>query len=138
MLGLHTVLVLTHIVANLVWIGSIGSVGVLVSAPGDAVARGTLALRVYKRLSTPAFGVAFLAGGTRLLLDPHFYFVTTKFMHAKLLFAIIVIALHHVIGARAKHLALGKATEAGAVPTLTPLLLLAAAASATFAWLKPF
>ena len=66
----------------------------------------------------PAFVISFAAGVTRLLLDPQLYLVVTKYMHPKLTLALVVIALHHVIGARAKRMASGTRTEPGPVSVL--------------------
>jgi protoporphyrinogen IX oxidase len=58
-------------------------------------------------------------------------------MHAKLPVALVVIALHHVIGARAKRLASGARTEAGPVGMLTAALLAAAAVAAFLGLARP-
>src|SRR6478735_53513 len=93
--------IVLHVIANVVWIGSILAVAVVSASPdASAAIRGQLALVVYKRLAIPAFVASFVFGVTRLALDPHYYFVQTKFMHAKLLLALVVIGLHHAIGAR--------------------------------------
>ncbi len=128
-----------HVLANLVWIGSILAVAMILAArSGDAVTRGEIASEVYKKLAVPAFVIAFAAGVLRLVFDIDRYFVATKFMHGKLLFALIVIALHHVIGARAKKMATGNKTDAGIAPTLSVILLVSATAAAFFAMLEPF
>jgi len=79
-----------------------------------------------------------LAGVSRLVLDLDLYFVQTKYMHGKLLFAVIVIGLHHVIGARAKAVATGRRSAPGPVGVLALLLLISAVAAALFVILKPF
>jgi putative membrane protein len=59
-------------------------------------------------------------------------------MHGKLTFAVAVIALHHVIGARAKRAAAGQAAPVGNVGILGIALFVAAACAAFFAIVKPF
>jgi putative membrane protein len=133
---LSGLIVALHVTANVVWIGSILAVGRLLAAEGDSRLRGALALGIYQRLATPAFGISFLAGAARLVLSLNYYFVATHFMHAKLLFAFIVIGLHHVIGARAKKAASG--TAPSAAPGLAIGLLVCAAIVVFLAVLKPF
>jgi putative membrane protein len=132
-------LVFVHIAANLVWIGSILAVVVaLTASSGDLATRGGIAVSIYKKLSMPAFIVSFVAGVCRLVLDTGYYFSATKFMHGKLTFAVAVIALHHVIGARAKRAAAGQAAPVGNVGILGIALFVAAACAAFFAIVKPF
>jgi putative membrane protein len=103
---LEPLLVTIHVVANLIWIGSIASVGILLatSTPENAQSFGAAARRIYSSISTPAFGVSFLFGVARLSLSPATY-MHLHWFHAKLTFALAVIALHHVIGAKAKRAA---------------------------------
>ncbi len=116
-------LVWLHVTANLFWIGGITAVGLLVLATSvDPKVRGGLAVTVYQRLAAPAFVVSFIAGTARLFSDTAYYFKQTHFMHGKLLFALIVIGLHHVIGARAKKLASGETTEPGPTKVLLGVL----------------
>jgi putative membrane protein len=132
-------LVALHVAANLVWIGAILSVALaLVSRAGDGRVGAQIAYELYRRLAVPAFVVSFLAGVSRLVLSLDLYFVETKYMHGKLLFAAIVIALHHVIGARAKAVATGRRSAPGPVGVLALLLLISAVAAALFVILKPF
>jgi putative membrane protein len=132
-------LVALHVSANVVWIGSILAVArVLSQSEGDSKLRGRIALDVYRKLATPAFGLSFLAGVARLTMSTHYYFVQTKFMHGKLTFALAVIALHHIIGARARKMADGSAPDAGPVKGLALGLVLSAVAAVFFAVLKPF
>ena len=111
---LASFLVAVHVMANLVWIGSIVSVAWLVAAAAktqDASA-ALLARSLYMRAAVPAFLVSFLAGSLRVALDFSNY-MHLHWFHAKATTAIVVIALHHVIGARAKKVA-GAAGAAGA------------------------
>ena len=127
MITLALALVALHLFANLLWIGSISVVAWLVlSASGHAssvphpsgaaleLALGTderaaashLARSIYLRFATPAFVSSFVFGLGRLAMDPGAY-MHMHWFHAKLTAALGVIALHHVIGARAKRLAAG-------------------------------
>lgn len=131
-LPLPTALIAAHVVANLVWIGAILSVALLVANapfmadPGDP---GTLARRVYVRLALPAFFVSFATGVARIALFPMVY-AHMPWMHVKLTFALVVIALHHIIGARAKRLRGGQTGAARGVAFLGFLLFAFAACAA--------
>ena len=139
MSALYAILVATHVAANLVWIGAILSVGlVLVSRSADVRVVATLAYELYKRVAVPAFAVSFVAALIRLILSYKLYFVETKYMHFKLLFVAIVIALHHVIGGRARAVAGGRRNSPGPVGVLSLLLLISAVAATFFVVLKPF
>ncbi|MDP8999208.1 MAG: CopD family protein [Myxococcota bacterium] len=108
-LSLATALVAAHVVANVVWIGAILSVAVLAGRgplSADPVEVGTLAKRVYVSLAVPAFLVSFAAGAARIALQPRAY-AHLPWMHAKLTLALVVIVLHHMIGARARRVANG-------------------------------
>src|SRR4051812_49318376 len=116
-----------HVVGNIVWIGSILAVGVIVAGPGGSPKdRGEIALRVYMRLAVPAFVVPFVCGVVRLGLDPSYYLKQHHWMHAKLPLALGVIALHHVVGGRAKKLARGTVQDGGPAAILTAVLALCA------------
>lgn len=136
-------LVFVHVLAVVVWIGSILSVGALLAHAGStaesAEAKGFAAASafVYRRLAVPAFGVAFLAGVCRLGLDAGTY-MHAHWFHGKLTMALTVIALHHVIGAKAKkaHTGSMQSAKSGGIlfvallcaSTLTVLLVLFKAA----------
>jgi putative membrane protein len=133
-----------HVLANTVWIGSIVCVGWLISSAGKAVRDGDavrgktiadVAVSLYRRIATPAFGVSFLFGIARLALRPGYY-MQAHWFHGKLTFALAVIALHHVIGAKAKRAAAGgvQADSSGAI--LTVALLASASAVVVFAIYK--
>jgi protoporphyrinogen IX oxidase len=98
-----------HIAANLVWIGSITSVGLLLRmaatrADGKGVAE--VALAIYRRVANPAFIASFTFGTIRLTTDLTYY-LHLHWFHAKFAAAFVVIALHHVIGGRARKAAAG-------------------------------
>ncbi|MBM4374895.1 MAG: hypothetical protein FJ095_07405 [Deltaproteobacteria bacterium] len=132
-----TTLIWLHLTANLFWIGAITAVAALVLATGtDPKVRGALAAGVYQKVAAPAFVVSFLAGAARLFSDTAYYFKATHFMHAKLLFAVIVIGLHHVIGARAKKLASGEVRDEGPTKALLGVLIASAALAAFTAIFK--
>lgn len=130
-------LVWIHVAANLVWIGSILAVVVVLQSSGaDDKTRGTLALAIYRRLAVPAFSISFLGGMIRLLLDTSGYLKQHHWMHPKLTVALVVIALHHVIGGRAKKIAAGEAAPSGALTGLAAGLFLCAVGAAFFAIFK--
>ena len=113
----ETALLAAHILGNVVWIGSLLSVAVLVShAPwtSEPAEVGRLARRVHVRLAIPAFLLSFGAGVARIARAPLVY-VHMPWFHAKLTFALVVIVLHHIIGARAKRLAGGRVAAASGV-----------------------
>jgi putative membrane protein len=139
MSGIAMLLVFVHVTANVVWIGSILAVAIIVSSGvADNKTRGMLGVEVYKKLAVPAFLVSFITGASRLAADTGYYFSATKFMHGKLFFALIVIALHHVIGGRAKRMAAGTVAEAKGVPALALTLLVAASGAVYLVVFKPF
>ncbi|HWO12307.1 MAG TPA: hypothetical protein VNN80_22580 [Polyangiaceae bacterium] len=139
MTALYQTLVAAHVAANLVWIGSILSVALALASRGvEGRAAAQIAYELYRKLAIPAFVVSFITALTRLLLSTELYFVETKYMHGKLLFALIVIVLHHVIGARAKAVAGGRRSTPGPVGVMALLLLISAVAATLFVILKPF
>ncbi len=112
------VLIWLHLSANILWIGAILSVALVLMLPKpDAKARGEVAKTIYLRIATPGFVLSFIGGLVRFMMDVGHY-GKTPWMHIKLLFALIVIALHHVIGARAKKMASGDVTDAGPTKAL--------------------
>ena len=103
-------LVVLHVTANLVWIGSIAAVGWLIAAASKGEAKAgegaVLARTLYLRVATPAFIASFVFGASRVLLEPAYY-MHLHWFHAKLTAVLVVIAVHHVIGARARKVASG-------------------------------
>jgi putative membrane protein len=100
--------------ANIVWIGSLLSVAALLSDSGkttDPATSAKLARRTYLHLSVPAFLVSLICGLVVLTTSASLYF-HAPWMHAKLTLAVVVIALHHVLGARARRAAGGQAAAA--------------------------
>lgn len=140
MTALYQLLVASHIAANMVWIGAILCVAsALVSRTVDGRAGAQIAYELYRKLAAPAFAVSFVTALTRLLLSTELYFLgPKKYMHGKLLFAVIVIGLHHVIGARAKAVSTGRRSSPGPVGVLALLLLISAVAATLFVIVEPF
>ena len=137
--AMNDLLKFLHVSANLLWIGSILSVALLLTrGPGDAVARGQAGTLVYRTLAVPAFVVAFALGVTQLVLAPNYYFKVTHFMHGKLVLVVVVIGLHHVLGARARRMAKGEVAQAGPTAALAWGLALAAVGSVWLVVTKPF
>ena len=107
---LPQIVVALHVFAVIVWIGSIASAGWMLAnrasapTPEQGKAAAELALGLYRRVAAPAFVLAFAAGLIRLLLDKDVY-MKAHWFHGKLTLALVVIALHHVIGARAAKVA---------------------------------
>jgi putative membrane protein len=100
-------LVALHVSANLVWIGSIVAVAWLCGRArlvADGTEVGRFARGIYLRFSVPAFMLAVGAGIARLLVQPSVY-LHAHWMHGKLLLAVVLIGLHHVVGAKAKRIA---------------------------------
>ncbi len=139
MANLESALVVVHVLADLAWIGGIlAAAQVAVDSTADAKTAGKLALGVYRRIAAPGFGVAFLAGGIRLMLSTGYYFKSTKFMHAKLLLALGIVAIHHVIGARIKRQAAGQEVAPGPTKTLALVIAGLSVGVVGLAVLKPF
>jgi putative membrane protein len=130
-------LIALHVMSNLVWIGTITSVGWLtVAAAGQAdPARGKLvaelAVALYKRGAVPAFIASFTFGVLRLAADPAAY-MQLHWFHGKLTCALAVIALHHIIGAKARKVAAGSMQAGKASAILVGALLVCAFGSVIF------
>jgi putative membrane protein len=128
-LALPTALIAAHVLGNVVWIGALLAVAVLVRRgrfSADPAEVGALARRVHLTLASPAFFVSFVAGVTVIALHPYVY-ASLPWMHAKLTFALVVIVLHHVIGARARRLAGGHSSAARGMPTIATATFVCAA-----------
>jgi protoporphyrinogen IX oxidase len=131
-----------HVTANLVWIGSITSVGLLLASAASGAASGAdsasaqpladAALRLYRRVATPAFVVSFVFGLGQVLANVDYY-AKAHWFHGKVTFALAVIALHHVIGAKSKRAASGKVQEGKSSAILTAALLVSVFVTVLFA-----
>jgi putative membrane protein len=134
-------LIALHVMSNLVWIGTITSVGWLTVAaagqadPARAKLVAELAVALYKRGAVPAFLASFTFGVLRLLVDPAAY-MRLHWFHGKLTFALAVIALHHVIGAKAKRAAGGSMQSGKTSAILVGALLACAFGSVVFVIFK--
>lgn len=129
---LDKALIWLHVTGNIFWIGALVAVAVvMLSSIGEAKWRGELALKIYLTLAVPAFVVSFVAGFSRLLMDTGLY-LQQPWMHAKLVFAVIAIALHHVIGGRAKKMHSGTVADAGPTRALLGVFALSAVLAAFF------
>ena len=136
---MNIALVWLHVSGNLVWIGAILAVGlVLLGSRGEPQTRGAIASDIYRRLAVPAFVVSFVCGAIRLVGtgDAAYYLQQHHWMHPKLTLALVVIALHHVIGARTRKMAAGTVQDAGPAGILTAVLAVAAIGAAFFAIFK--
>lgn len=133
-----TAILAAHVLANVVWIGSILAVAVLTGRgrfSADPVEVGTLARRVYLTLAAPSFAASFIAGATLIALSPRAY-AHAPWMHAKLMFAFLVIALHHVIGGRARRVANGQSQAGRGMAAIAMATFVCAAGAVLFAVAK--
>ncbi len=129
-----SLLVWLHVAGNLVWIGSVVAMGFLLTLKeGDPKVRGGLARAIHLKLAMPAFTVSFVAAVIRTGMDLKGYFVLHHWMHGKLLFALAAIALHHVLGARARKMQAGSMQEGGPSGMLTIVFSVSAIVAAFFA-----
>lgn len=132
-MDLGTAIKWLHVIGNVFWIGAIAAVGMLIlSKAGDAKTRGELALEIYKKVAVPGFVLSFALGFARLMMDTSFYLREHHWMHGKLVFAVVAIGLHHVIGARAKKLANGETKEPGPTKVLLAVFAVSAIAALFF------
>ena len=130
-------LVWLHVAGNLVWIGAVVAMGfVLTQKEGDAKVRGALARAIHLRLAMPAFAVSFVAALIRTGMDVKYYFVLHHWMHGKLPLALAVIAIHHILGARARKMQAGSMQEAGPSGMLTIVFSVCAILAAFFAVMR--
>ena len=131
-------LMAAHVLANVVWIGALLSETVLLGRAiwlSDPTEAGILARRVHTRLAMPAFLGSLAAGLARLLPAWHLY-AGMPWMYAKLGFVAVVIALHHVIGARARRVASGSVRAGHGAWALGWLTFLSAGGAVLFAIAK--
>jgi putative membrane protein len=136
-----SLLVVLHVMSNLVWIGSIACVGWLIAAasrepdPVRAQTAAELARNLYQRVATPAFAASFVFGVARLALNAEYY-MKSHWFHGKLTAALAVIALHHILGAKAKRAASGSVQAGASGAILTGALLVSAFAAVVFVTYK--
>ena len=131
---MYLALVCLHVFCNLVWIGSVTGVGFLLHQGAAEWAR-----KLYSSVAQWAFGGSFAAGVAIVALDTPSY-MKAHWFHGKLTFALGAIALHHVLGAKAKRAA--KSDQSGSRQTggqgamLTGAFLLCAALAVVFVIFK--
>ncbi len=133
-------LLVLHVVANLVWIGSSLATALLVQRAanlgeaGKPLAEAAHEL-LYRRISSPAFYASFLCGVGMVVMSVDTY-MRAHWFHGKLFFALCTIAVHHVIGARARKVHVGgmQAGKSGGI--LSGVLLACAFATVLFVVLK--
>jgi protoporphyrinogen IX oxidase len=131
-------LVAAHVLANVVWIGALLSETLILGRATwlpDLAEVGSLARRVHTRLAIPAF-LGSLASGLARLVPARQVYAGMPWMYAKLAFAVAVIVLHHVIGARSRQVASGSARAAYGTWALGWLTFLSAAGAVLFAIAK--
>ena len=132
---LSKLLVTLHVLGNLLWIGSICTVGFLLfwaskapEAEGKII--GAMARRAYSLLAQPAFGIAFLFGVAMLSTNVSYY-MHLHWFHGKLTVALAVIGLHHVIGAKTRKVAAGSMQQGASGAILSGALLICALVATT-------
>jgi putative membrane protein len=135
-----SLLLVFHVVANLVWIGSSVATALLAARAatlgdgGKALAEAAHEL-LYRRVSSPAFYASFLCGAGIVAMSADTY-MHAHWFHGKLFFALCTIAVHHIIGARARKVHAGgmQAGKSGGI--LSGVLLACAFATVLFVVLK--
>jgi protoporphyrinogen IX oxidase len=138
---MEMLLVTLHVMSNLVWIGSIASVGWLTAAAssqkdpavGKVVAEA--GYNLYKKAAVPAFLASFGFGLGRFLTAPGTY-MKLHWFHGKLTFVLAAIALHHVIGGKARKTAGGSMQSGRSSAILVGALLVCAFGSVVFVMFK--
>lgn len=103
---LQNVLLATHLLAVLLWIGSLVSITRVLTAgateePAVQAKFAALARRIYRTVASPWMGVATLAG-FGLLAASRFIFFRFGYFHGKFTMALVMLALHFVLGARVR------------------------------------
>jgi putative membrane protein len=124
-------LLAAHVLANMVWIGALLAETQLLGGArwlADPPSAGVLARRVHTRLAVPAC-LGSLATGLVLLAPARRLWLGMPWMGAKVGFAVAVVSLHVVIGARARRVAEGRADDARGAWALRWLVLLASGAA---------
>ena len=103
---LITVLLATHVLALLLWIGSLVSITRVITAgvgeePAVQAKFAALARRIYRSVASPWMGIATLAGLGMIAAAKGAYFHYGWF-HGKFTLALVMLALHFVLGARVR------------------------------------
>jgi len=132
------VLLALHVLANLLWVGSLVSITrVITSAIGEPEptrARfAALARRIYRTVSSPWMGIATLTG-LGMIGAAHGMYFRFGWFHGKFTAALAMLGLHFVLGRRVRAAEASGIDEqsAGAMRSLQLGVLGAAAAAVTF------
>lgn len=126
-----------HLLSVMLWIGSLASIGLVASyASVDTKVRGQLAYLLYRRCALPAFVLAFTSGFARLWLGWHSLYAKAGWMHTKLTLALVVIVLHHWVGARTRKMALAETNDTKSITYATFVSVLVASAIVFLVLLK--
>jgi protoporphyrinogen IX oxidase len=132
-----TLLLATHVLALLLWIGSLVSITRVITAgvgeePAVQAKLAALARRIYRTVASPWMGIATLAGVGMIAVAKGAYFHYGWF-HGKLTLGLVMLALHFVLGARVRAAEAAGRTD-GVAPQMRALQLgvLVTAALAVF------
>ncbi len=103
---LVTILLATHVLSLLLWIGSLVSITRVITAgvgeePAVQAKFAALARRIYRTVASPWMGIATLAGFGMIAATKGMYFHFGWF-HGKFTLALVMLALHFVLGARVR------------------------------------
>lgn len=103
---LLNVLLATHVLSLLLWIGSLVSITRVLTAgaaeePAVQARFAALARRIYRTVSSPWMGVATLAGFAMIGVR-HGEMFRHGWWHGKFTMALVMLALHFVLGARVR------------------------------------
>jgi putative membrane protein len=143
------VVIALHVAAVVAWIGGdLAMAVVATSAEGDDKLRGALARKLYQRVAAPGFALAFALGLYKLLtgwraatVDANGIvaggYAKAPWMHVKLTLALVVIAVHHVMGARAKKM-MRDGAKAGPMGVLGIVVAVCALGAILMVVLRPF
>lgn len=104
-MNLPITLLAVHILSVILWVGSLVSItrvlGLALATSGEARAQLTDAARgLYRTLSSPWMGIALLAGLGLIALTPGIF--RMGWFHPKLTAALVMLALHFVLGAKVR------------------------------------
>lgn len=134
----YVVLLALHVLADLLWVGSLVSITRVISSavgePEPTRARlAATARRIYRTVSSPWMGIALLTGLAMIgvMHGAQFRF---GWFHGKFTAALAMLGLHFALGARVRAAEASGVDEqsAGAMRALQVGVLLAAAAAVTF------
>ena len=130
---LLTILLATHVLSLLLWIGSLVSITRVVTAgvgeePAVQARFAALARRIYRTVASPWMGIATLSGFGMVAAARGMYFRFGWF-HGKFTLALVILALHFVLGARVRAAEAAGRTD-GVAPQMRALQLAVLVAAA--------